>query len=204
MEAAAKQACEFLLGTIGYLINCFQSIYTAIIGIPLNVDDFTTITNPIGVSLASLFFALEAFSQMAQFRFERIEDAIRLGLKLVVAKIIIENSSTIAGGIYELFFQGAARDSITNGMADLSSQLSGSIPSSLLLNDGGTLGILFVIDAIFLVIAIIVVFVLLSMIAIQICGIVFEIAIHMACAPIALSTLCNDTARSTGISFIKS
>ncbi len=45
---------------------------------------------------------------------------------------------------------------------------------------------------------------MLIMLTIEILGIVFEIGIHMAVGPIALSTLCNSTFRSTGLSFIKS
>ena len=41
-------------------------------------------------------------------------------------------------------------------------------------------------------------------IAINFIGIAFEIGIHQALAPIALSTLCNDMTRPTGIAFIKS
>jgi hypothetical protein len=45
---------------------------------------------------------------------------------------------------------------------------------------------------------------MLCSLAITIAGIYFEVNIHVVLAPLALSTLVNDTTRSTGISFIKS
>lgn len=154
----------------------------------------------VGVALTSLFFCLEMFSQLAQFRVERIEDAIRIGMKFIVAKVIIENTDGVSQGIYQLF-----SISSTGGLKDACQSISDMI-STIMLDTGvgGLLGIGYLL--LFLAVAMlsIVLFIELFKIIISIVGVFFEIAIHQAIAPIALSTLCNDLARPTGIAFIKS
>jgi len=54
-----------------------------------------------------------------------------------------------------------------------------------------------------LLILIILMFVMYSLIVVTMLGVVFETAILTAISPVALSTLVNSQARSTGISFIK-
>ena len=88
---------------ISSIINSFKAIILNILGI--NIYDANIVTTGIesaALSLAGLFLAMEMISMISEFRFERIEDAIRLWIKLLFAKIIIENSSNIIGSIYDL------------------------------------------------------------------------------------------------------
>lgn len=165
-----------------------------------------TVINPspaivsVGVALTSLFFCLEMFSQLAQFRVERMEDAIRIAMKFIIAKVIIENTDGISQGIYQLFSLSS-----TGGLKDACKGIGNMIGAIALESGvGGLLGIGYLL--LFVAIAM-----LCSLLAIEIfkiiisiVGVFFEIAIHQAVAPIALSTLCNDLARPTGIAFIKS
>lgn len=97
------------------IINSFKAIILNILGI--NIYDANIVTTGIesaALSLAGLFLAMEMISMISEFRFERIEDAIRLWIKLLFAKIIIENSSNIIGSIYDLF-KGLGVVSIDDG-----------------------------------------------------------------------------------------
>ena len=154
----------------------------------------------VGVSLTALFFCLEMFSQLAQFRVERIEDAIRIAMKFIVAKIIIENTAGISDGIYKIF-RIATLGGIQDACDDIGSVLSQIIIDS---NAGGMLGIGYLLLFLGLGGIAVVILIMFFKIAITFVGISFEIGIHQAVAPIALSTLCNDIARPTGIAFIKS
>lgn len=201
----AKQWVIDLLDQIVKTIDYFEEIITSIMGI--NIADAGIITTGIesaALALAGLFLAMEMISLISDFRFERIEDAIRLWIKVLFAKIIIENSSSIIGGIYDLF-RNLGSNSISEGFnAVKGSVYSLADPDGLIESYKGLLGIGYVLSWIVLLIVNIIVVVMLIMITIEIFGITFEIGIHQAIGPIAISTLCNSTARSTGIAFIKS
>lgn len=198
---------EFFLGLTETIVEIIKIIIGMYGDIAERVLTATyTVINPssaivsVGVALTSLFFCLEMFSQISQFRVERIEDAIRIGMKFIVAKVIIENTDGISQGIYQLF-------SITStGGIKYACEKIGNLIQSVTIDSGagGLLGIGYLL--LFLVIAIFATFIAIEIfkILISIVGVFFEIAIHQAVAPIALSTLCNDLARPTGIAFIKS
>jgi hypothetical protein len=166
----------------------------------LNLGDGAT---AVGISLTTLFFAMAVFSEVSAFRVERFEEAIRVAMKFIVAKIIIENTNVISGAIYALF-TGLSKGALDSGLTSLSTSLATITPSDTGMDPLGTgLGWLIQIFTQVLPAYIITIFVFAT-ILLTVCGIVFEIGIHMAAAPIALSTLCNDMTRPTGISFIKS
>lgn len=201
-EDLCKPLAESMLNTIKSLVLSFSEVYGNIIDVDISTAgiDMTGIT-AVGVALTSLFLLMEFFSQITSKWFERIEDAIQLGIKMIVAKIIIENSSSITGGIYS-YFKPLGFNSISSGLTQISSQLS-SI-SGFDTMEGGFMGIAYLGMAVVLAIILVVVFVILMLLAVEMVGIAFEIGIHQAVGPIALSTLCNTTFRSTGLSFIKS
>lgn len=198
---------EFFLGLTENIVGFIKDLINMYGGIAENVLTATyTEINPspaivsIGVALTSLFFCLEMFSQLAQFRVERIEDAIRIGMKFVVAKVIIENTDGVSQGIYQLF-----SISSTGGIKKACGSIGNMIQTIVIdKGAGGLLGIGYLL--LFLMIAGMSIFIIIEIfkILISIVGVFFEIAIHQAVAPIALSTLCNELARPTGIAFIKS
>ena len=184
-------------GWVAYIFNYIGDLSRSLLKV--NIVPVAAVTS-VGVSLTSLFFCMEMFSQLAEFRMERIEDAIRIGMKFVVAKVVIENSSAIVGGISAIFNKTTSLY-VAEMAKDLVSGVSGITIAE---KAGGLLGIAYLL--LFLGVAgigIVIMFFLLK-IAITLVGIAFEMGIHQAIAPIALSTLCNSTARSTGIAFIKS
>ncbi len=201
-ENLCKPLAEGMLTLIKGLIGIFSNIYQNILEIDISDAGIVmTGVNSAGVALTSLFLCMEFFTQMTSKWFERIEDAIQLGIKLVVAKIIIENSSSIIGGIYS-YFKNLGSISMSEGLNAVSQNLNAV--SGLDSMEGGFMGIAYLGMAIVLALILVIVFIILVLLAVEIIGIVFEIGIHQAVGPIALSTLCNSTFRSTGLSFIKS
>jgi hypothetical protein len=188
----------FSMGTEA-LINFFASAMELIFGFNMPVAANAAITTA-AVSLATLFFVMQFFSELASFRMDRIEEAIRLAMKVIVAKIILENSMTITNMIYDMFW-GLSVDSLVLELGDLSASLTAIMGP----DDPGFLGINNILSLVLIFIPSfgITIFVLCSLV-LTIAGIFFEVQIHVAVAPLALSTLVNETTRSTGISFIKS
>lgn len=193
-QAAINFIKDIMTKSGGFLTQTFYLISGAVDIVPVNA------VTSLGVALTSLFFCIEIFSQVAQFRVERIEDAIRIAMKFIIAKIVIENSSNIAGGIYQMF-RIATNASLTQVFNNI-----GSTFEEVLVSDtgGGLMGIGFILLFLGAIGICLVFLVLFIKIIISFVGIAFEIGIHQAVAPIALSTLCNDMARSTGIAYIKS
>lgn len=199
LEEFFKSGANGMLNGLAGTVNAFNGIIKALFNIPISNDVLSDAVTAAGVSLTSLFLCMEFFSQITQKWFERMEDAIQLGIKLVVAKIIIENSTSITGGIVS-YFRSLGSASLDSGLSAISSSLTaGGLPSK-----AGPFGLGYIAVMIGLLILIILAVIVLSMVAIEVAGIVFEIGIHMAVGPIALSTLCNSTFRSTGLSYIKS
>ena len=195
-----KSGAQEMVDGLASVITAFKGIITSIFNLPISESEvLNSAVTSAGVSLTTLFLLMEFFSQIASKWVERMEDAIQLGIKMIVAKIIIENSSTIVGGISG-YFKGLGTASLESGFNTIIANLSGMV----LPEDGGPLGLGYVLVTLLLYIIIAVVVIMLIMITIEVAGIVFEIGIHMAVGPIALSTLCNSTFRSTGLSYIKS
>lgn len=161
---------------ISSIINSFKAIILNILSI--NIYDANIVTTGIesaALSLAGLFLAMEMISMISEFRFERIEDAIRLWIKLLFAKIIIENSSNIIGSIYDLF-KGLGVVSIDDGFSKISGSI-GNITEAAIAPNKGLLGEGYIFSCIVLLIVTLVVSALLIMLTVEIMGIVFEIGI---------------------------
>jgi hypothetical protein len=181
------------------LINFFTDAMELIFGYSMPIEANAAITTA-AVSLATLFFVMQFFSELASFRMDRIEEAIRLAMKIIVAKIILENSAVITDMIYEMFW-GLSVDSLGLALDDLAASLS-TIGRP---DDPGFLGINDILSLVLIFLpAFGITIVVLCSLVLTIAGIFFEVQIHVAVAPLAIATLVNETTRSTGISFIKS
>jgi hypothetical protein len=192
---------EAFAEVMGRVLSLFAIIVSSIINFDLSsfpgIDQAITST---AVSLATLFFAMQFISEVSAFRMDGIEEAIRLGMKVVIAKIILENSGAISNMIFEMFW-GLSTTTLTSSILSLADSFD-SIVKPI---EPGLFGINNIIALITNVIpALIASNVMLCSLVITIAGIVFEVLMHQQVAPIALSTLVNDTTRGTGIAFIKS
>jgi hypothetical protein len=192
---------------IDHITSEFSEVISAILGLfsgnSLAVDIGNAAT-AVGISLTTLFFCMAMFSEITAFRVERFEEAIRLAMKFIVAKIIIENTSWISGAIYALFL-GLSQGELANGLNLFTLESFGVTEPSLTGMEPFGTGLGWLMQVMFAITPKILVTVFIyATLLLTVAGIVFEIGIHMAVAPIALSTLCNDMTRPTGISFIKS
>lgn len=201
MEEIFILACTGVVTGISELFDKFKQVILILMGAVGTTDIAPTAAiTAVGVSLTTLFFTMEMFSQMAQFRVERIEDAIRIAMRFVVAKVIIENTSGISKGIFGIFMKGTG-----NGIGTALDSVTANLAALVIEPDkGGFLGAGYIILFVFLCVVYVVFFFQLLKIVISYIGIAFEIGVHQSLAPIALSTLCNDTVRQTGITFMKS
>jgi hypothetical protein len=189
---------SFNLGTVS-IIQFFSNIFNSLFSYDMTITANSAITTA-AVSLATLFFVMQFFSELAAFRMDRIEEAIRLAMKVIVAKIILENSTAITDMIYDMFW-GLSADSFTLSLATLSSNMN----ELTMPGEPGLFGINHILSFVFIALpSFVITVIMLASIAITIAGIFFEVQIHVAIAPLALSTLVNETTRGTGISFIKS
>lgn len=196
-ETAFAEAQELLQTEADGFANVIQTISgfdaTTSMGTAINVFEAA------GTALLTLSFAMEAFTYCANIDFHGgIEGAIRIAMKLVVSALIVQNVDNIVGAVSGLLKQTV---DFSLSFSNISSSFAAAATAGTI--DPGTLDINYICMSFILLILIILMFVMYSLIVISMLGVVFETAILTAISPVALSTLVNSQARSTGISFIK-
>ena len=196
-ETAFTEAQELLQTEADGFANVIQTISgfdaTTSMGTAINVFEAA------GTALLTLFFAMEAFTYCANIDFHGgIEGAIRIAMKLVVSALIVQNVDNIVGAVSGLLKQTV---DFSSSFSNISSSFAAAATANTI--DPGTLDINYICMSFILLILIILMFVMYSLIVVSMLGVVFETAILTAISPVALSTLVNSQARSTGISFIK-
>ena len=196
-ETAFTEAQELLQTEADGFANVIQTISgfdaTTSMGTAINVFEAA------GTALLTLFFAMEAFTYCANIDFHGgIEGAIRIAMKLVVSALIVQNVDNIVGAVSGLLKQTV---DFSSSFSNISSSFAAAATANTI--DPGTLYINYICMSFILLILIILMFVMYSLIVVSMLGVVFETAILTAISPVALSTLVNSQARSTGISFIK-
>lgn len=196
-ETAFTEAQELLQTEADGFANVIQTISgfdaTTSMGTAINVFEAA------GTALLTLFFAMEAFTYCANIDFHGgIEGAIRIAMKLVVSALIVKNVDNIVGAVSGLLKQSV---DFSSAFSNISSSFAAAATANTI--DPGTLDINYICMSFILLILIILMFVMYSLIVVSMLGVVFETDILTAISPVALSTLVNSQARSTGISFIK-
>lgn len=196
-ETAFTEAQELLQTEADGFANVIQTIAgfdaTTSMGTAINVFEAAE------TALLTLFFAMEAFTYCANIDFHGgIEGAIRIAMKLVVSALIVQNVDNIVGAVSGLLKQTV---DFSSSFSNISSSFAAAATANTI--DPGTLDINYICMSFILLILIILMFVMYSLIVVSMLGVVFETAILTAISPVALSTLVNSQARSTGISFIK-
>ena len=154
-----------------------------------------------GSALMTLFFCMEAFSYCAGIDFNGgIEGALKIAMKLIVSQLIVSNTGKIVGAVLELF-RSVTCDSYATAFSGISTSFTTAATVGEM--DGGVLDINYICMGVLLFLVVAVLFILFSLIVITMLGVVFETGVLVAISPVALSTLVNSQARSTGIAFIK-
>lgn len=196
-ETAFTEAQELLQTEADGFANVIQTIagFDATTSMGTAINGFEAA----GTALLTLFFAMEAFTYCANIDFHGgIEGAIRIAMKLVVSALIVQNVDNIVGAVSGLLKQTV---DFSSSFSNISSSFAAAATANTI--DPGTLDINYICMSFILLILIILMFVMYSLIVVSMLGVVFETAISTAISPVALSTLVNSQARSTGISFIK-
>lgn len=159
-------------------------------------------------TIATLLVVIELCSQAMGFHFDDIYDAVRFAFKVVVYKIIIENSSKIVQGVYGMFIDKTAWSNVSSGFDTVKGAFDATItamnPSyDEIKKTDWLLGFKsFLFGLVLLIIALFVCIILIKILT-SIAGLLFELAINIAIAPVPLATLVNSQARQIGIGFIK-
>lgn len=196
-ETAFTEAQELLQTEADGFANVIQTV--AGFDVISNCGTAINVFEAAGTALLTLFFCMEAFTYCANIDFHGgIEGAIRIAMKLVVSTLIVQNVDNIVGAVSGLLKQNV---DFSSAFSSISSSFGTAATAGTI--DPGTLDINYICMSFILLILIILMFVMYSLIVITMLGVVFETAILTAISPVALSTLVNSQARSTGISFIK-
>ena len=157
-------------------------------------------------AIAMLLLTIELCSQAMGFHFDDINEGFRFVFKIVVYKIIIENSSNIVRIVYGLFFKAEAWDKLASNFSTIGSNFSkipGEINATMSGMDEGVLGVAKLFAGIAIGAVSIFAFIILVKIVISLAGIIFEIGIDIVVAPVPIATLVSHETRSIGINFLK-
>lgn len=201
----AKELLEGICGCCKSLIELMSSNVK-----PLTISaGISTSISSVSSTIATLLVMIELCSQAMGFHFDDINDAVRFAFKVVVYKIIIENSPKIVKGVYGMFIDESSWSEVANGFDQIKSSFNNTISNmsqdfQTLQNNGDwLLGIKSFIMGILIVGFVIFICIILIKIMASIAGLLFELAINIAIAPVPLATLVNSQTRQIGIGFIK-
>lgn len=169
-------------------------------------SDITNTISAAATTIATLLVVIELCTQAMGFHFDDINDAVRFGFKVVVYKIIIENSSKIVDLVYGIFVDSGTWETIATSIRSLSGVFDTTDfqpKFNAISLVGELLGIKqFFLGLILFIISIVACGVLIKIMT-AIAGLLFELAINIAIAPIPIATLVNSQTRGIGIGFIK-
>lgn len=205
------------LEMIGKIINCLSTVldtFKTSVNVMGSADEkVTAMISAAATTVATILVVIELCTQAMGFHFEDINDAVRFVFKVVVYKIIIENSSKIVSMVYGMFMNSSAWDSIKGALDTVSKRFTdgdasvyGKIKEYYLefaRTDDSFLNINQLIVSLALIGAVIIVIIICVNIITSIAGLMFELCIDVAIAPVPIATLVNSQTRQIGINFIK-
>ncbi len=188
---------------------CAKNLITSFSGVNIMVKgtEASTVITAAATTIATLLVVIEMCTHAMGFHFDDINDAVRFVFKVIVYKIIIENSSKIVNLVYGLFMSSSAWGNVAEGFGTISDSISTAAVNVVTtynnISDDTFLGIKkFFVSVIFLGVVVIFVMMVVKIIA-QMAGLIFELCINVAIAPVPIATLVNSQTRSIGINFIK-
>lgn len=200
----AKALISGICDCCATLIDSMSNVDTKSAG-----STMSTSISAVATTIATLLVVIELCTQAMGFHFDDINDAVRFAFKVVVYKIIIENSSRIVNLVYGMFINASAWQGVKTGFAGMKDTFNDSIFNiesdfqSMAVTDW-LLGFKsFLFGILLLIIALFICAIMIKMI-VSIAGLLFELAINITIAPIPIATLVNSQTRQIGINFIKS
>lgn len=185
------------------------------------VSSVSGIVTAIALQLCVLFFLLEFFKKSMDLHWVKWENVFLFLLKLIFAKVIIQNSMEIMEWIFTVFNDLALNvsDALNTGDAGfLNVRPKSADPERLdccnlvftpeeltyYKEDGGWFGFARVLKVIELMPSFWIAMGVMTVTGVVIFGRVFEVIVYTMVAPIPLSSFSNEEQRQIGIGFIKS
>lgn len=201
---------ETALTLLKQMCTACKAIVTALSNIDLMAEggNVSATIASTATTIATLLVVIELCTQAMGFHFDDINDAVRFAFKVVVYKIIIENSSKIVKGVYGMFIDSTAWSNVGSGFDTVQTSFNDTITAMnasyrQIKDHDWLLGFKsFLIGILLLAISIGISIILIKILA-SIAGLLFELAINIAIAPVPIATLVNSQARQIGIGFIK-
>jgi len=142
---------------------------------------------PIGYSLLALFFMLDFLNKTVTFRIAKIENIIKILIRMVLAKVVMQSSFEILGLIYQsisdlISLVYNSPDTIQNivDIAELKTQLEGMKLMELIMFQVNFMPIKLIMNF------------LLILIKVICYGRIIELYVFTALAPLPLSTMANE------------
>lgn len=191
--------------------NCANGVLSGLDSIPIlnNGSAASNIISSAATTIATLLVVIELCTQAMGFHFDDINDAVRFAFKVVVYKIIIENSSKIVNMVYNMFIDSSAWSGVSSGFTSIGVRFENAATKitkefdAFSKNDNSFLGFDSLLVGFFLLAASIIAVILCVNIIASIAGLIFELCINVAIAPVPIATLVNSQTRQIGINFIK-
>jgi len=206
---AASTDYEFtnsLIGYFKYLAQIFGDLADKLYGVNSSFVADATVTagfTAAGATLTTLFLVMEISTFAFNINFkDGLESGIRLAMKTVLYLILIENVPNATAIITEIF-QNIGGTSFSDSFTEVVKPYTTIAAVNADTLKAGTLNINLIFLDIMIVVALLISLVLFILILISMAGLVFETAILTVISPVAVCTLINTQARSTGIAFLK-
>lgn len=153
--------------------------------------------------LAALFFIIDLCNKTLMFETSNYEVTVKLLLRFILAKVIVENCRGIMGIIFNAF----SGISTQLGGGSLSNPLGSNVAQGLIDHvntmDGGVFGINYLAYKLELMPTMLMLWVASIIAGVIVLGRMFEIMIYTAIAPLPLSTLAGEMSHDTAKKFLQ-
>ena len=173
---------------------------------PTSANMVSTIASsimPIAYIIATLFFMIDLCNKTLMFETANYEVVIKLLLRYILAKVIIDNCREIMDIIFSAF------SGIASTISSAGSLLLGDTAKQALIDqinaiDGGFAGINYLSFYLKLMPSMLIIFVVTLLVSIIVLGRMFEIFVYTAIAPLPVATLAGEMSHDTFKKFIQS
>jgi len=183
---------------IGTIVDIITRPQSSIPGLWNMVEGIFSCILPIGYSLLTLFFMLDFFNKTITFKVTKIENIIKILIRVILAKVIMESSFELLNFIYQaisdlisLVYNSPATIQTVIDIEALRTQLEGMGTLELIMYQVKLMPMNFVMSIVKIFIQVI-------------CyGRIIEIYIYTALAPLPLATMPNEEYSNTAKRFIQ-
>lgn len=153
--------------------------------------------------LMTLFFIIDLCNKTLMFETSNYEVTVKLILRFILAKVIVENCRGIMYAIFNAF-SGITTNLVTTTGSPLGDTVTQTLINHVENMDGGFLGINYILYWLELQPTMLLIWVASLITGVIVIGRMFEIMVYTAVAPLPLSTLAGEMSHDTAKKFIQS